>query len=293
MRDNRFDPTTELVIAGIDTQDGPEHPCFDGDSNREDVPRAMVEFMAHTGFFGSVVVKTMGTARYVVDGRTRVRAARLANEKRAKLGLDPLKVPVTPWQATDKAGIMAVVMAANDLRRKEKSVMARVRQVVQAKNGGMTNEDISKAAGVTVNAVKNWGRISELALEVQEAIDRGVISADAALTWHDRPAAKQVELLQALLNPTAESPSTAVVEEPKAAAKTKVAKRRSKAKADKPKRINRRAAQEAAGKVVRRGRKTIRKIIALPNCAFSEKQKLAVQWAIGDVSDKDAGLFKP
>jgi hypothetical protein len=51
------------------------------------------------------------------------------------------------------------------------------------------------------------------------------------------------------------------------------------------------AAQQALGGQVKRSAKTVRKVLGLPRCALTEREKQVALWAIGDVTDDEVGLF--
>ena len=309
MRDNKFLPT-ELTIAGLDTADGPEHPCFDGDSNKESVDNGMVQFMVRYGWFGSVVVTTIGATRFVLAGRRRVRALCAANEIRVGAGLDPIRCEVDHRRASGAsrdADLFAIVLAENELRRKARSPMAMVRQVVRMLNFGSTLKDISLAMGVTENGVRRWVKVSELAPVVQTAVDAGRITVDAAVLLHGKPVEEQAAILDTLLAQKtatvaaekAEKVEKAAEKQPPVAdrraqivAKRKSRKPREEGKPARPPRVSRQDAAGALGKVVKRSGKTLRKLLALPTCALTEREKQVALWAIGDLTDEAIGFFK-
>lgn len=316
MRDNHFDPATELVIAGIDTDDGPEHPCFNAESNAisddSDIIQGMKKIMlTDIGFFGAVTVTTIGRRRYVNVGRKRTRALRLANIERAALGLPPLKIMVDHKQYMGERRNLALremAEAENWLRLNAKSPLAAPRAATALKNGGSSIESISLAMGATQNGVRRWLKIGELSLAVQEAIEAGQIAEDAALLLHGKPEPEQDAKLAAWINQKvaesaaedeartkSEAPSaTPSPEERRGALVAKKRNRKSGGKQGqppKPKRVSKQDAAASLGIAVKRSAKTLRKLMALPAFAASDDFRRGVQWAIGDLTDADVGVF--
>jgi ParB-like chromosome segregation protein Spo0J len=321
MRDNHFDPSAELVIAGIDTDDGPEHPCFDGESNAipDDSPaiQGMKSIMlTDIGFFGAVTATTINGKRYVVAGRKRTRAARLANAERTKLGLPPMKIEVDHKKFVGDrraSALLELAAAENALRHNARSPLADVRDVVRMANAGSTVEQMALAKGVTANAVRRWQKIADLAPAVITAIEAGQISADAALVLHglhdDEQTAKLARLLAATggeAPSVGEAPSAAVPAEAAPAdapSRPGVAKRRGVSRAvstERPAAVGKPRATisradalaEVGGRPSRRGQKVIRRLMEMGSFVGSEEFRRGALWAIGDLSDAESGAFK-
>jgi hypothetical protein len=300
MRDNHFDPRTELVIAGIDTTDGPEHPCFDGDSKAEPVDEGMVRFMTNYGWFGSVVVTTIGTRRYVLAGRRRIRAAREACVRLEAAGGTPFRVAVEHHRPDVKnrdAGLLAIVFAENALRRKERSPVALARQAARMANAGSKIDETALAMGVTENGVRRYLKINELAPVVKAAVEAEQITVDAGLLLHGKEEPAQAEGLAKMLAPQKQNqPEPVVPSVSRALVPAK--KRQRRAAGDRPKRVGKSAAEAAlSGAPVpangggKRNAKTVRKIVALPIFVASEEFKRGALWAIGDMTDEETGVF--
>jgi hypothetical protein len=309
MRDNHFDPTTELTIAGIDTSDGQGHPCYDGASNAEpdDSPgmQHLVQAMVRRAPFTAVTVTTIGRTRFVNCGRRRTRALRMANKIRIASGLEPFKMPVVTQQFSGDdrdAELERMSIAENYVRTPARGITACVRDAVRLLNRGWEVNEIAHSLNVTPNGARRYIKISQLEPAVQKAIEKDRVSADAALLWHGLSGPEQLAQLEKVL--AGEAPAEKTTETPAASSEQPspsprdrvVAKKRSakaaKAKKDKPKRVTKKDVQRELGAVVKRSAKTVRKVMALPTCAFGERDKLVARWAIGDgVTDDEVGLF--
>jgi hypothetical protein len=321
MRDNKFDPTTELVIAGIDTpaEEELDNPCYDPDSNSEpdDSPgiQAMAAFMTNFGCFSAVATTLIGGRRYVNAGRRRTRALRIANARRAEMGLEPIRIAtVHRLFAGDErnAGLLNDAIAENSLRRAERSPMAMARLVARALNFGSDIKTISMSTGATENGVRRWKRLNELAPAVQAAVEAGTVASEAALLLHGKPEPEQVALLEKMLAGAAsdaaaaerdKQPGTPAAEAKLERKRSIVAKRRQRASTgeatsneaaspSKPKRVSKQKAQAALGGAVKRTAKGVRKVLEWSGYTGSEEFKRGALWAIGDLSDDASGAFK-
>jgi hypothetical protein len=87
-------PPEDITIIGLDTEDGPEHPLFD-ERVLLPVDEALARNIAIHGVIEPVVIRKNGDdVIEVIDGRQRVRSARLANERLEAEGKEPVLVPV-------------------------------------------------------------------------------------------------------------------------------------------------------------------------------------------------------
>jgi predicted transcriptional regulator len=307
MRDNHFDPATELTIVGLDTPDGPGTPGYDEASNAEpdDSPgmQRLVQALVRRAPFSAVTVTTIGRTRIVNCGRRRTRALRMANKIRIANGLEPFKMPVVPQQfdgAVRDMELEIMSIAENYVRTPARGITACVRDAVRLLNRGCEISEIANALNVTPNGARRYIKISQLAPAVQKAIEKDRVSADAALLWHGLSEAEQLAQLEKVLagEPSAEklekTEKTPAVssEQPSSRDKLIAKKRNAKSRKDAPKRVTKRDVQKSLGETVKRSAKTVRKVMALPTCAFSERDKLVARWAIGDgVTDDEVGLF--
>lgn len=101
---------SDLTIIGLDTKDGPEHPLYD---ERIFLPidEAMVRNIRAFGVIEAINVRKNGPNVEVVDGRQRVRHARIASQRNVEEGLPPILVPcLSPIKATDVTAIGAALV---------------------------------------------------------------------------------------------------------------------------------------------------------------------------------------
>jgi ParB family chromosome partitioning protein len=128
----------------------------------------------------------------VVDGRQRVRAARLANEKRAEKGAEPIEVPFIVREG-DVASLLAVAAAANV--NMEETMLDRALRVDHMIKQGMKRSAIATSFGVSEMAISNWLKLLKVDNQVLSALAQGAIGATTALKFAALPAEKQVAAL--------------------------------------------------------------------------------------------------
>jgi ParB family chromosome partitioning protein len=183
---------SSLKIIGVDKYDA-SHPLYDARVTREVQPE-LVSAVAEFGVLKPVIVsKEDVTGDYlVVDGRQRVRAARLANEKRAEKGADPIEVPFIVREG-DVASLLAVAAAANV--NMEETMLDRALRVDHMIKQGMKRSAIATSFGVSEMAISNWLKLLKVDNQVLSALAQGAIGATTALKFAALPADKQVSAL--------------------------------------------------------------------------------------------------
>lgn len=168
----------DLVIVGLDTGDGNEHPLFD---ERAFMPleEAMVLNIMVYGVIETVTARKDGAVPCVVDGRRRVLHAREANKRLEAMGEEPILVPVMLIKGdTERAEGISVSLNEH---RKDDEILLKADKAMRmlSRNG----DDFSKAAvafGVTVATIRNWVKLAGLSPKVKDAVRSGALGATAA-----------------------------------------------------------------------------------------------------------------
>jgi len=199
----RADPE-ELVIVGLDTDDGPDHPLYDERINLDLDPH-MVRNIAYHGVLEPVIVrKDPDTgAAVVVDGRQRVRHARAANVELRAQGAKPLLVRIVTEKGDD-ARLAGIAVSANELRRAD-STLTKAHKAVRLQSLGYEVDEIARDFGVSASTVKNWWSLLEAAPAVRQAVEAGTIKPTVAYKLAKLPTPEQKGALQALLAEAAET----------------------------------------------------------------------------------------
>jgi ParB-like chromosome segregation protein Spo0J len=171
-----YDPSVAVII-GLDTDDGPSHPLFDGESNDAPLIEADVQFTYEHGILQPVSCKRDGKSILVVFGRGRTRQLREANKRRIKDGLKPWFLPVQIVLG-DAVKMLALKHGENSHRR-ELNPMARARDAYDLSQQ-MTEEKAATVMGLGINQFRNVLKLLDLAPAVAKAVTKGELSATAA-----------------------------------------------------------------------------------------------------------------
>ena len=265
-RSNLFlvEPET-LTIVGLDTDDGPDHPLYDP-RIKLPIDEGLVRNIMTYGVIEPVTVTKNGDRIELVDGRQRVRHARVANERLVAEGKEPMRVPVSPPRRASDHVLFGVMISANE-NRQEDSPLAKADKLERYLAMGRTEEEAAVAFGVTLQAIKTWQCLSDLSPPVRKAIERGDISASAGAQLAPLPRDEQLPALEQLIG---NGETTA--REVRARVKSK---------------------QTGQGGVVAPKTRRVRKLIkALEtgdadslDVSSIESFKLALQWTVGDIGD--------
>jgi len=189
-------PPEDLVIIGLDTKDGPEHPLYKEDIHKP-LDEAFVQNVDENGVIQPISVRKNGTAAEVTWGRTRVRAAREVNRRRAKRGDPPIVVEFTLKKAELKS--LHAMSVAENFARKKFSAVEEAREMEKLMRSGYDEEDVAVHFACSVAKVKNRRELLTLAPELIAVVENGKASATAVLNFksldHESQKQKLAELL--------------------------------------------------------------------------------------------------
>ena len=184
-----------LIIIGLDTDDESDHPLYD---ERVFLPvnENLVKNISVYGIQQPVLVRREGGEAYVVDGRQRVRAARVVAKGNANSGEYEVKVPVRDVEGSD--GRVQGIMVSTNEQRTEDELLAKAKKAERllATVGDMA--EVAIAFGRSEATIKNWMTLLKADPRVHTAIRGGVLSASAAVAIAKAPRAEQATILATL-----------------------------------------------------------------------------------------------
>lgn len=253
-----IDPHT-VIIVGLDTDDGPEHPLYD-ERARLPVSESMVRNMlVHGWTHGAIELRKDGSAVQVIVGRQRVKAAREASVRLTKEGKEPLFVRAFV-RGLDGADALGVMISENE-NRTDDSPWARAEKCKRYLDMGRSVADAANVFGVQAQTITQWMRFQDLATPVQKAIRSGRVSFNAALELADMPRDDQAAALESL-PPGEPAPAKAI------------AKAR--------KRVN------GEDETVRPGFRKIKRVLEAnrEEPFLTEDFERALRWVLGELSDR-------
>lgn len=185
----------DVIIIGLDTKDGPEHPLYD-ERVKLPVDQPLVLNIKHFGVIEPVVLRKNGDTAEVVDGRQRVRAAREANKQLRKIGSEPLLVPAMLRRGPEEA-LAGVMISANELRRDD-DFKVKLKKLERYMMMHKTEEEAAISFGVSVQTIRNWLAVLDAAPEVRKAVFDGMLAPTAAAKLSTLAREEQVKALNDL-----------------------------------------------------------------------------------------------
>ena len=183
-----MDPN-DIVIIGLDTQDGPEHPLYDARVLLP-VSEELVQNILLHGVMQPGLVRKDGTQAQCVLGRQRTRATREANIRRAAMGQPPLMMPVMAPVKADDSSLLAMMISENELRQAD-TYQVKAEKCRRLQQYGWDVKRIAVAFGCTAQAVRNYLSFWDMSPTVQAEVEAGAISPSAARQLVDLPRAEQ------------------------------------------------------------------------------------------------------
>lgn len=207
------DPITELCIIGgqnpdfklppeewgdLDTEDDDTHALFD-ERVGEPMEDWFINSVDYKGVDTPIIIAKVGELACVVEGRKRVRAARIVNRRREKQGEPLLKVNCLVKRTTE-VGLMATMITGNMIRSEEspETAIAKLKRLLDR---GVSEEDAAHIFGKSVVTLKGWIAYDDNAIaSVKKAVDSGRVSQTAASHLAKLEPEKQKAALDDLLS---------------------------------------------------------------------------------------------
>lgn len=184
-----FDPDELIIVGGDGPADDPVPDdgtdaqlaeLYDPDVHLELEP-GMAENVDHFGIILPVVIVKIAGKPYVVDGRTRVRAARAAKQLQAARGEQTtIMVPCVTRSPGGPGRLLATMTTANEARRTT-TVLSKIAKLERLRERGATDEDLAVIFKVSPKTIENWTALAGASRVVKDAVEAGKISASAGV----------------------------------------------------------------------------------------------------------------
>lgn len=186
----KADPLDLVLIGGrgvlpddqlgpLDTEKDESHVLWDPrlyDTMTEEMVRNVDAY----GVIVPIVIAKLEDQAVVVDGRQRVRAARLANIRRRERGEPIIKVACTMRRADDTA-LMGAMVVANEVRHDDDPA-TKIYKLKRLMARGVALEDAAITFGVSAKIAEAWLRFDDTAIaEVKAAVTSGRIALSAGI----------------------------------------------------------------------------------------------------------------
>lgn len=177
----------------------PAHPLYDELVHRKPA-EDMIKNIMYRGVIKPVIVTIEDGRMLVVDGRQRVMAARIASDRLEQQGLVRLRIKCVRRRG-DAHDMLVTMISANE-HRHDDDPLIRAKKAARLVSLRASEDEVANCFGVTVQTIRNWLTLLELAPVVQDAVSQGVIGATAATKLAPLSHADQTEHLQAMLSKT-------------------------------------------------------------------------------------------
>lgn len=110
----------------------------------------------------------------IIDGRQRVKAAREANKRLRKAGLEPVWVPCM-LKRTNGHGAMGMLISSNE-HRQDDSPLGKAKKAQRYMDLGRSEAEVATLFGISAASVKNMLSLLDAPAAVRNAVEAGKIS---------------------------------------------------------------------------------------------------------------------
>ena len=194
-----------VVIIGLDTgHKRGEHPFWDERAAGIKIDEPLVANIRTYGVREAIKVRKVklgtGDNDYifeVIDGRQRTKMCREAARRAKAAGEVPM--PLKLEVGADREETQVGLMISLNSHRFDDTAMVRARKASDLIGMGHSRADVANMFGVSKQAIGNWLSLVTLHRSVQKAVERGELSASAAIELRDVPKGEQVEKLAELV----------------------------------------------------------------------------------------------
>ena len=172
-----YDPN-EVVIIGVDTDDGHAHWGYDEDSNKTALLEADVLFTYENGIIQNVLGRRDGDKVVIVAGRGRTRQLREANKRRVADGLPPWWLPVKIVQGDSRK--MLVLKHGENSHRRDQSPFVRAQQAYELSQQ-FPEDQAATIMGLGLYQFRDVLKLLDVGPAVKKAVQQGDLMPTAAI----------------------------------------------------------------------------------------------------------------
>ncbi len=187
-----------LTLVGLDMEEE-NSPLNDSRVHFEVDPNLVKNILAY-GIQVPIIVRKEAGKTYVVDGRQRVKAARVIAEMQEEAGEHVINVPCIEVQAED--GRVGGIMISTNEHRRNDDVLSRARKAARLLDLTGNMDEVCLAFGRTQKSIENWLQLLNADPAVIGAVEEGVISASIGIELSALPRGEQREAIQRATPPT-------------------------------------------------------------------------------------------
>lgn len=194
-----YDPN-EVIIIGIDTDDGPSHWGYDEESNKNPLLEADVVFTFENGIIQNVLGRRDGDKVVIVAGRGRTRQLREANKRRVAAGLPPWFLPVKIVKGDARK--MLVLKHGENSHRREQSPFVRAQNAYELSQQ-FPEDQAATIMGLGLVQFRSILKLLDLGPAVKKAVMEDRLKPTAAIEFAALSEAEQTTKLEEVLSTAA------------------------------------------------------------------------------------------
>jgi ParB/RepB/Spo0J family partition protein len=157
-----------------------KNPLFDPRA-LSPVPDRFIKNIMARGVKKPVLVRKVGNAIEVIDGRQRTRAAREVNKLVSAEGGEKRRIPVIVDRGVDDGLAFESSIFLNEIRKDDETILDKAEKAQRLLGFSRTIPEVATAFGVTEVTIRNWLALLELPSEAKRAVRSGRISATDAV----------------------------------------------------------------------------------------------------------------
>tara|TARA_Y100000310_G_scaffold115743_1_gene114337 strand:+ start:1315 stop:2313 length:999 start_codon:yes stop_codon:yes gene_type:complete len=191
-KDITYHSPESLVIVGLDTEDGSENALYDFRVSLDENESLIRNIMVY-GIQQPVICREEAGQLFVVDGRQRVRAARVAAKRQNEAGEFAVKVPVIAAKGDDSR-VHGIMISANEVREDD-SILGKALKASRMLDLVGDTAEVAIAFGRSEQTLRNWLSLAGADSAIHDAVRAGEMSAAAAIELSNLPREEQVEAL--------------------------------------------------------------------------------------------------
>lgn len=190
----------EVVIVGLDTDDGSEHPLY-SPTVHDSVPQELVDSIEDLGVLEPIAVVDFENDRraFCRLGRKRTLAARQVNVARAARGEEPLRIPaINATKGTTHEDLTLQILAENNIRFADTPMTKATIAAAHFKRFGDSapvRKRLAKALGTRVQELDGLLKVRESG-ELADAVTNKEIGVQAAVQIATLPRPEQLKIVE-------------------------------------------------------------------------------------------------
>ncbi len=184
-------PPEDIVIVGLDTNDGPEHHLWDRRALYPFKERGVLHIMARgqLALTTPVAVCKDGEVLQAIDGRQTIKDAREANRRLVAQGQPPVVVLAT-YEKRNADDLASLVVSRNEYVTPD-DILVKAEKAAHLLDRNIPVAEVAISFNREPQTIRNYAKIHTLANQLKEALKNGYCTQAQAVALADKSQAEQ------------------------------------------------------------------------------------------------------